>query len=112
MKLRYQLFSLDTAAKKRHRDLVADESDMDDEFMERHEDELLEKAMESAKKKWEKDNIKAEEGQEDKKPKSVLDERLKEIKSEFKALAKERKTKNVEPKKGGEFGRPACYDND
>jgi len=103
MKLRYQLFSLDDKMKKRHRDLAEEESDMDEEFMERHEDELLEKAMEAAKKKWERDNIKAEEGQEEKKPKSVLDERLKEIKSEFKALAKERKTKTVEPKKGGEW---------
>jgi DNA topoisomerase-1 len=101
MKLRYQLFSLDDKMKKRHRDLAEEESDMDDEFMERHEDELLEKAIEAAKKKWEKDNIKAEESKEDVKPKSFLDERLKEIKSEFKALAKERKTKKVEPKKGG-----------
>ncbi|RSH91761.1 DNA topoisomerase 1 [Saitozyma podzolica] len=77
-----------------------DESDMDEEFMERHEADLLEKATEAAKKKWEKENLKLAEEKEDTKPKSVLDERLKEIKAEFKELARERKTKKVEPRKG------------
>lgn len=102
MKLRYQLFTLEPKAKKRHAELAGDESDMDEEFMERHEADLLEKATEAAKKKWEKENLKLAEEKEDKKPKSVLDERLKEIKAEFKELARERKTKKVEPRKGGE----------
>ena len=101
MKLRYQLFTLEPKMKKKRADLAAAESDMDDEFMERHEEDLLEKALEAAKKKFERDNVKLEESQEKKKPKSELDDRLKEIKAEFKALAKERKTKSVEPKKGG-----------
>jgi hypothetical protein len=37
---------------------------MDEEFMERHEEELLEKALEAAKKKFERDNVKLEESQE------------------------------------------------
>jgi DNA topoisomerase-1 len=103
MKFRYQLFTLDSSLKKKRKDLAADESDMDDEFMQRHEEDLLEKALDAAKKKFEKENIKLEEGKEAKRPQSELKERLKEIKSEFAALAKERKTKKVEPKKGGEY---------
>ena len=99
MKLRYQLFTLDPKIKRKRPDLAEDESDMDEDFMERHEGDLLEKAQEAAKKKWEKDNVKLEEEKEDKKPKAVLDERLKEIKVEFKELAKERKTRNIEPRK-------------
>lgn len=99
MKLRYQLFTLEPKMKKKRPDLAEDESDMDEDFMERHEEDLLEKAQEAARKKWEKDNIKLEEEKEDRKPKAVLDERLKEIKAEFKALAKERKTRKVEPRK-------------
>ena len=102
MKLRYQLLALEPKAKKKHAELLEDESDMDDEFMERHEEELLEKALTAAEKKFEKDNVKLEDSNEKKKPKSELDDRLKEIKAEFKALAKERKTKKVEPKTGGE----------
>ena len=103
MKLRYQLFTLEPKMKKKRPDLAEDESDMDDEFMERHEEELLDKALEAAKKKWEKENVKLEEEKEEKKPKTVLDERLKEIKAEFKELAKERKTRKVEPRKNSEW---------
>lgn len=99
MKLRYQLFTLDPKMKKKRPELAEDESDMDEEFMERHEEDLMETAQESARKKWEKDNVKLEEEKEDKKPKAVLDERLKEIRAEFKELAKERKTKKVEPRR-------------
>ena len=102
MKFRYQLFTLEPKMKKKRPDLAQDESDMDDDFMERHEDELLEKAQEAARKKWEKDNVKLEDEKEEKKPKAVLDERLKEIKAEFKELAKERKTRTVEPRKNSE----------
>jgi DNA topoisomerase-1 len=101
MKLRYQLFTLEPKLKKKRPDLAEDESDMDEEFMERHEEDLKEKALEAARKKWERENIKLEEGKEDKKPQSVLEDRLKEIKAEFKELAKERKTRKVEPRKNG-----------
>ncbi len=105
MKLRYQLLTLDPKIKKKHPEVAEPESDLDEEFMERHEAELLEKALDAAQKKFDRENIKLEDSQEEKKPKSDLDERLKEIKAEFKALAKERKTKNVEPRKGSESRR-------
>ncbi|WVR00294.1 hypothetical protein IAU59_007437 [Kwoniella sp. CBS 9459] len=100
MKLRLQLFSLDPKIKKKRPDLAADESDMDDDFMERHEADLLEKALENAKKKFDKDNVKLEEEGEKKKGKTDLDERSKEIKAEFKELKKERKSRKVEPRRG------------
>jgi DNA topoisomerase-1 len=99
MKLRYQLFTLEPKLKRKRPDLAEDESDMDDEFMARHEDELKEKALDSARKRWEKDNIKLEEGKEETKPLAWLNDRLKEIEDEFTELAQERKTKKVEPRK-------------
>ncbi|WWC71911.1 uncharacterized protein I206_105870 [Kwoniella pini CBS 10737] len=99
MKLRLQLFSLNPKLKKKQPELAEDESDLDDEFCERHEAELLEKALDNAQKKFEKDNVKLEEEGEKKKDKSELNERLKEIKDEFKELKKERKSKKVEPRR-------------
>ncbi len=70
--------------------------------MERHESELMEKAIEAAKKKFEKDNIKAEtDGDVEKKSAKWLKERLEEITDEFEELAKERKSRKVEPRKNG-----------
>ncbi|WVQ84420.1 hypothetical protein IAT38_006572 [Cryptococcus sp. DSM 104549] len=100
MKLRLQLFSIDPKLKKKRPDLAKDESDMEDEFMERHEGELLEKALEVAKKKFDAENVKLEAEKEKKRTKADLDERLKEIKAEFKELKKERKSKKIEPKRG------------
>jgi len=103
MKLRLQLFTLEPKAKKRHPELAEDESDMDEDFCERHEADLLEKALEGAKKKFDKDNIKLEDSQEPKVPKGELDEKLKNIKAEFKELKKERKSRKVEPRKGSKL---------
>ncbi|TXT11142.1 hypothetical protein VHUM_01893 [Vanrija humicola] len=98
MKLRLQLFTLNPKAKKKHPELADDESDMDDDFIERHEVALKEKAIDTATKKFEKDNLKLKEQKEKVKPQSELKERLKEIEQEFKELAKERKSRKVEPK--------------
>jgi hypothetical protein len=103
MKLRLQLFTLEPKAKKRHPELAEDESDMDEDFCERHEADLLEKALEGARKKFDKDNIKLEDSKEPKVPKSELDEKLKIIKAEFKELKKERKSRKVEPRKGSKL---------
>lgn len=82
--------------------MAEDESDLDDDFMERHEAELLEKAIEAAKKKYERDQVKAENGEGgEKKTVKWLEERLEEIKEEFEVLAEERKSRKVEPRKNG-----------
>lgn len=101
MLLRYQLLQLNPKAKKKNPEVAEDESDMDDEFIERHEAETLEKMLEAAKKKWEKDNVKLEGQGEKAMTRGDLDERLKEIKREHKELVKERKSRKVEPKKTG-----------
>lgn len=103
MKARLQLLALNPKLKKKHPEYAEDESDMDDEFFERHEEELREKALEAAKKKFEKENLKLKEEKEKPQPESELKERLAEIKAEFKTLAKERKTRKVEPKKNSEL---------
>lgn len=99
MKLRMQLFSLNSKLRKK-RDLAEDESDMDEEFFERHETELLEKAIEAAGKKFDRENVKLEDEGQSKQSKKVLDDRVNDIKAEFKVLIKERKTRKAEPKKG------------
>lgn len=82
---------------------MEDEFDVDDEFMECYEVELFEKVLENVKKKWDMDNVKFEGDGKKKKIKGELDERLSEIKVEFKELKKERKVKKIDFKRGGEF---------
>lgn len=100
MKARLQLLGMNPKLKKKRPELAEDESDMDDDFFERHEEELLEKAQELARKKFDRDNAKLkEEGQKEEKPK-VLEQRLSEIKDEFEVLADERRTRKVSAKRG------------
>jgi DNA topoisomerase-1 len=103
MKLRAQLFTLEPKSKKRHPELADDESDLDDEFFDRWEAQVLETQLDKASKKFEKDNAKAEAAGEAKQPESALKEKLAELKAEHKTFIKERKTRSVEPKKGGKF---------
>ena len=104
MRLRLQLFDLDPKEKKRHPELVDDESDLDDEFMDRHEEELLEKAIEGAKKKFERDNVKAEEdGKVEAKPADWLDGKISELEKEHKQMKKERVKGKIEAGNGSEY---------
>jgi DNA topoisomerase I len=103
MKLRAQLFSLDPKSKKRHPELVDDESDLDDDFFERWETQVLESNLDKAAKKFERENAKADAAGEAKQPESALKERLAEIKADHKVFIKERKTRQVEAKKGGAY---------
>ncbi len=102
MKLRAQLFGLDPKSKKRHPELVDDESDLDDDFFERWEAQVLESNLDKAAKKHERENSKAEAAGEPQQPESVLKARLAELKADHKVFVKERKTGKVEAKKGGE----------
>ena len=58
MKLRYTLWAADEGNKKKHKQYQALESDLDDEWMEAHELDLVEKEKVKIRKKWEKDNEK------------------------------------------------------
>lgn len=91
MKLRHALFAIDTKFKKK-KQYAADESDLDDDAIAEHEDQLKTKEIEKAEKKFAKDNEKlAEEGKEPL-DNSVLKEKRKDIEEEFKKLKKERGT--------------------
>lgn len=96
MRLRYQLFNLDAKQKKKHPELADDESDLDEEFFDRHEKALLDTAIEKLTKKFEKDNAKAIENKEDPQPESALKEKIKELKAENAKVIKERKAKKVD----------------
>jgi DNA topoisomerase-1 len=91
MKLRHVLFKIDSAFQKKKK-YAADESDLDDDFIESHEEELKAKEIEKATKKFTKENEKlAEEGQSPQKD-SVLREKIADIEDDFKRLVKERGT--------------------
>ncbi|KXN92450.1 DNA topoisomerase 1 [Leucoagaricus sp. SymC.cos] len=94
MKLRHALFAIDSKFKK-NKKYADDESDLDDDWIVEHEEQLKEKEIEKAEKKFSKDNEKLVE--EGKKPHddSVLKERLNAINEDFKRLAKERGTKKA-----------------
>lgn len=100
MRLRYQLFNLDAKQKKKHPELAEDESDLEEEFFDRHEKALLDTAIEKATKKFEKDNAKALENKEEPQPESALKEKIKELKAENAKVIKERKSKKVDAGKG------------
>lgn len=58
MKLRFTLWAADEGNKKKHKQYLDLESDLDDEWMEAHEEDLVEKEKAKIRKKWEKDNEK------------------------------------------------------
>ena len=91
MKLRHALFSVDAKYKKDKR-YKEPESDLDDDAIAAHEDNLKEKELEKAEKKFQKDNEKAAEDGKEQQDESVLKEKLKEIEAEYKRLKKERGT--------------------
>lgn len=98
MKLRHVLFNQEPKAKK-NKKYQEDESDIDEDFIIEHEENMKAKEVEKAEKKFAKDNEKLEA--EGKKPNkdSVLKDRLQCIDEDFKRLAKERKSKKAVLKK-------------
>lgn len=97
MKLRHALFKLDSKYKKNP--LYKDnESDVDDEWIAEHEDNLKAREIEKVEKRFAKENEKLEE--EDKKPleDSILQDRIRDVEAEFKRLAKERSTGKADAK--------------
>ncbi|OJA11705.1 hypothetical protein AZE42_02095 [Rhizopogon vesiculosus] len=91
MKLRHVLFSMDPKYKKQKR-YTDDESDLDDDWIEEHEDSLQKKEIEKAEKKFTKDNEKLVQEGNKAQPDSVLQEKIEAIENECKRIAKERGT--------------------
>lgn len=98
MKLRHALFSIDAKYKKKKK-YQEPESDLDDEAIESHEEQLKAKDLEKAEKKFQKDNEKLVEDGKKPQDDSVLKEKLKEVEAEYKRLKKERGTEKHALKK-------------
>lgn len=91
MKLRHALFKLDPKYKKQKK-YADDESDIDDDWIASHEEQLKAKEIEKAEKKFAKENEKLEEDGKTKQADSVLQERLDAIEEDFQKLEEERGT--------------------
>lgn len=91
MKLRHVLFDSDPKFKKKKK-YANDESDVDDDWIVSHEEQLKAKEIEKAEKKFAKENEKlVEDGKKPLKD-TVLTDKIKDIEDDFKKLAKERGT--------------------
>ncbi|KAG0151163.1 hypothetical protein CROQUDRAFT_651365 [Cronartium quercuum f. sp. fusiforme G11] len=95
-RLRYQLLKAEGFSKKLHKQFLEDESDLDDDWMDDHEEDLELKERERVTKKFEKDNAALEKEEKPLLDPSVLKERLTSIDGYAAKLKKERKTKDVE----------------
>jgi DNA topoisomerase-1 len=91
MKLRHVLTTMDPKYKK-DKKYTRDESDLDDEWIEHHEDQMKAKEVEKAEKKFAKENEKLVEEGETAQKDSVLQERIADVEAEFERLTKERGT--------------------
>jgi len=94
MKLRHALFKMDAKYKKQKK-YAEDESDIDDDWIVSHEEELKAKEVEKAEKKFTKDNEKLEEDGKTPQKDSVLKDRIQAIEEEYERVAKERGTKKA-----------------
>ncbi|KAG0028442.1 DNA topoisomerase 1 [Podila clonocystis] len=94
------ILHLEPKLKKKRPELLEPESDMEDEWIDEHEAQLIEKEKEKAQQKFEKENLKRAENKESKLPASELKEWLKEVDEHAKRLKKERKSGVVEGSKG------------
>ncbi|KAG0059711.1 DNA topoisomerase 1 [Linnemannia elongata] len=100
MKQKKMILSLEPKLKKKRPELLEPESDLEDDWIEEHEAQLMEKERERIKAKFEKDNLKRKENKEKPMPAGELKDLLKEVDVRAKELAKERKTGVVPPTRG------------
>ncbi|KAF9417046.1 DNA topoisomerase 1 [Podila epigama] len=99
MKTKQAMLSLEPKLKKKKPELLEPESDLEDDWIQEHEAQLVEKEKERVQQKFEKENQKRAENKEKPLPASELKDRLKEVDDYAKRLAKERKTGVTEPGK-------------
>lgn len=100
MKLKRTILTLEPKLKKKRPELLEPESDLEDDWIDEHEVQLMLKERERITLKWEKDNQKRKENKEKPLSEKDLKEMLKEVDVREKELAKERKTGNVPGSKG------------
>jgi DNA topoisomerase-1 len=95
-KLRLGLLTTNPKLKKKHDVLAEEESDIDDEWIEKYEDETKDKDIEKAKKKFEKDNEKRAAEDEELLDQEVLDKKVEDINEEYERVKAERGTGKAE----------------
>ncbi|KAF9902003.1 DNA topoisomerase 1 [Linnemannia zychae] len=100
MKQKRMILSIDPKLKKKRPELLEPESDLEDSWIEEHEEQLMEKERERVKAKWEKENEKRKANKEKPMTATELKEMLKEVDVRAKELAKERKTGIVPATRG------------
>ncbi|GAA5863944.1 hypothetical protein JCM3774_004426 [Rhodotorula dairenensis] len=98
MKLRRQLFANADKPKKYKEEYGDDESDLEDEWIQEHEKQLVVLEGEKIRKKFEKENAKREAEGEKPLPEKELKERLKATDELEKTIKRERKNKYEETK--------------
>ena len=91
MKLRHALFAIDAKYKKNQK-YMEDESDIDEDWIIEHEEATEAKEIEKVEKKFAKENENLQEEGGKPQSDSILQQRIADIKEEFKRLAKERGT--------------------
>ncbi|KAF8975518.1 DNA topoisomerase 1 [Entomortierella lignicola] len=100
MKLKRTILTLEPKLKKKRPELLEPESDLEDDWIEEYEVQLMAKEREKVKLKWEKENEKRKENKEKPMSEKELKEMLKEVDALEKELAKERKSGVVPGGKG------------
>ena len=94
MKLRHALFAADAKYKKQKK-YAEDESDLDEDAVEEHEEACKAREIERAEKKFAKENEKLEEDGKKPQKDSALQDRIQAIEEEYERLATERGTKKA-----------------
>ncbi|KAG0268757.1 DNA topoisomerase 1 [Actinomortierella ambigua] len=94
-KIKQTMLTLEPKLAKKRPELAEPESDLEDEWIEKHEEDLIEKDKEKARQKFAKDNEKRQSEKEKPLPASDLKDILKSLDAKLKDLVKERKTGKV-----------------
>lgn len=100
MKLKQTILTIEPNLKKKRPQLAQPESDLEDEWIDQYETQLMEKERERIRQKWEKDNETRKANDEKPSTEKELKEMLKEVDAQEKTLKKERKTGNVTGTRG------------
>jgi DNA topoisomerase-1 len=93
MKLRHQLVAAEPGYKKKFPEYAKDETDLEDEWVEQHEQSLREKEKARVTKKFEKDNEKLKADGEDELGEKELTSRLKAVDEMYDEIEQETKNK-------------------
>jgi DNA topoisomerase-1 len=100
MKLKQTILTLEPKLKKKRPQLAEPESDLDDDWIDQHEVQLMEKEREKVKQKWEKENEQRKENKEKPLSEKELKTMLKEVDEREKELKKERSSGKVPGARG------------